>query len=76
MSGDVYVDVMSGVNASLADKPRGGSDAALLGGIGKDMMKVDFLQTTQINFPVNIPSLRQLHGIVTPQHQRPSSVLT
>lgn len=41
MSGEVYVDLMSGVKASVALRPLGGSAAALLGGTGKVMMKFD-----------------------------------
>jgi hypothetical protein len=37
MSGEVYVDVMRGVRASAAETLCGGSAAADLGGIGRDI---------------------------------------
>jgi hypothetical protein len=37
MSGEVYVDVMRGVRASAAETLCGGSAAADLGGLGRDI---------------------------------------
>jgi hypothetical protein len=38
MSGDLYVEWMSGVRASAADRARGGS-AAVFGGVGRAMTR-------------------------------------
>jgi hypothetical protein len=65
---------MSGVKASVAS-PRAGSKAALLGGIGRVMMKVESEYPSKqrsTHCSEDIRSQRQSDGIVTPQYQRRS----